>query len=788
MFNPHVPETQRDSAQPSTNGRTVAPRARHRQPAEIAQRSIGNRAVLKLRSQSPIRIQRQLAMGRIDDPLEHEADAVAERVMAMTQADVTRQGDTGTGQRTCSAAVAAEDRRLRRKATGEARGDAAISGAVHETLATAGRPLDAQTRGFFEPRFGRDFGDVRIHHDSLADASARSVSALAYTAGNHVVFRRGAFSPETAGGKRLLAHELTHVTQQVGQIQRQAVPAPAQSLPPEALVSRDPLGEALGRIARIARSTTIEAQVAAIEAAVAGIDLGSRPNLHAVIRAISSTFGADSGPVLTLFLTRLEQAQGPRRPTPEDIARMDRTIGMMAVQPRGPYRQYGPGVLLPVVSQVARPLLPLAEAMENFDAGAGSFIAGMIEGLSGSLNEMQRAQLQTRLSQSQLLSALFPEIFAAGAAVGVVEDVVDAVKGVYHVLGNLGEFLQGMAQLVGAMFSDESSAIGRAVGREMGRSFGARLGTMAEENVFRFTFDLGRLIGPTIVYIVLAFVGAPEVVASAMVMRLLPVLRPLLLRFPALLEMAEAAALWLRERSAGTILGRAMEARRLALAAPALARIRVAIRAGAFVTRTFERALAENLATEGVGLARVMAAVPDRGFARLYGIAYDGLNNPEIWESVLADIAREAQAVRPPFANAEVTSRSTQAIWNLSERAAGPGGRIAVLPRGNLPQNFIEYAPWGPRFYDVNIGRGHGMSSHLVQDLVVDRALQRAGVSMSAEQFRAAMGAVPGQMPGMSTPLRQLLWEALYDGTEGRLTSPEGTIALLRAALEAGVD
>lgn len=85
---------------------------------------------------------------------------------------------------------------------------------VGEVVAAGGRPLDAQTRGFFEPRFGRDLGDVRIHTDGRADASARAVDALAYTVGRDVVFRRDAYAPETAQGKWLLAHELAHVLQQ----------------------------------------------------------------------------------------------------------------------------------------------------------------------------------------------------------------------------------------------------------------------------------------------------------------------------------------------------------------------------------------------------------------------------------------------------------------------------------------------------------------------------------------------------------------------------------------------
>jgi hypothetical protein len=78
----------------------------------------------------------------------------------------------------------------------------------------AGAPLGGETRDFMESRLGADFGDVRIHSDSKASDSARSVQAHAYTVGNDVVFQSGKYEPESDSGKRMLAHELTHVVQQ----------------------------------------------------------------------------------------------------------------------------------------------------------------------------------------------------------------------------------------------------------------------------------------------------------------------------------------------------------------------------------------------------------------------------------------------------------------------------------------------------------------------------------------------------------------------------------------------
>jgi outer membrane protein OmpA-like peptidoglycan-associated protein len=85
---------------------------------------------------------------------------------------------------------------------------------VHDVIGSSGQPLDGGTRAFMEPRFGHDFSRVRVHTDDRAAESARAVNALAYTIGRDVVFGEGQYAPEASEGRRLLAHELTHVVQQ----------------------------------------------------------------------------------------------------------------------------------------------------------------------------------------------------------------------------------------------------------------------------------------------------------------------------------------------------------------------------------------------------------------------------------------------------------------------------------------------------------------------------------------------------------------------------------------------
>ncbi len=104
--------------------------------------------------------------------------------------------------------------------------------AVH-SLQNRGAPLAPSTRAFFEPRFGTDFSNVRLHESRAAASLAGSLSARAFTTGNHIVM--GGHSASEDEGKHLLAHELTHVVQQrhdgPGKIQRRVCVDPEDMRP-----------------------------------------------------------------------------------------------------------------------------------------------------------------------------------------------------------------------------------------------------------------------------------------------------------------------------------------------------------------------------------------------------------------------------------------------------------------------------------------------------------------------------------------------------------------------------
>ena len=171
-------------------------------------------------------LQARLELGRSDDPLEHEADRVAERLTAATPGRLQRACACGGTPGPDGECAACRARRLGMQRKPAAAGPGQAPAIVHDVLRSPGRPLEPSTRAAMEHGLGRDLGAVRVHTDSRAAASARAVDALAYTVGSDIVFAQGRHAPGTREGRRLLAHELAHVLQQRGGtalLQRQAI-------------------------------------------------------------------------------------------------------------------------------------------------------------------------------------------------------------------------------------------------------------------------------------------------------------------------------------------------------------------------------------------------------------------------------------------------------------------------------------------------------------------------------------------------------------------------------------
>jgi Domain of unknown function (DUF4157) len=157
----------------------------------------------------------KLAIGSLDEPLEHEADRVADQVMRMPDSALSISPGSPQLNRKCAECEEEDKKKLHMKSSAvpQAVGVEAPP-IVHEVLRQPGQPLDAATRAFFEPRFVYDFSRVRVHTDNRAAASANSITARAYTVGRHVVFGRGGCRLGTRADRHLLSHELAHVFQQ----------------------------------------------------------------------------------------------------------------------------------------------------------------------------------------------------------------------------------------------------------------------------------------------------------------------------------------------------------------------------------------------------------------------------------------------------------------------------------------------------------------------------------------------------------------------------------------------
>lgn len=196
--------------------------------------TLSNQAMQRRLAQT---IQPKLTVNQPGDAYEQEADRVADQVMRMPTGGASIQTASPQIQRLCSQCEEDlqrqsidedEEETVQAKAMSSFPSPVSTASSPHDSLPHGGQPLPPSVRAFFEPRFGYDFSQVKIHTNSQAAESAQALNARAYTYRNNVVFNRGEYSPETNAGRHLLAHELTHVVQQSGAshppVQRQAVP------------------------------------------------------------------------------------------------------------------------------------------------------------------------------------------------------------------------------------------------------------------------------------------------------------------------------------------------------------------------------------------------------------------------------------------------------------------------------------------------------------------------------------------------------------------------------------
>lgn len=200
-------------------------------------------AEVGIRQSATPHVQAKLTVSHPADSAEKEADRVADAVMRMpsSQPAIDKEEDPAV-QRACAAcadeervdraideekdvvqratdgkALEQEDEKVQTKphAQGVPQVTPALDAQI-QSVHQGGAPLPREARAFFEPRLNADLSQVRVHTGAQASSVARQLDARAFTVGNDITFGAGQYQPSSSEGKRLIAHELTHVIQQGG--------------------------------------------------------------------------------------------------------------------------------------------------------------------------------------------------------------------------------------------------------------------------------------------------------------------------------------------------------------------------------------------------------------------------------------------------------------------------------------------------------------------------------------------------------------------------------------------
>ena len=202
--------------------------------AQSLQQRLGNRAThqlvqrsRKLATPSPLPLKANeattiqlasipspLRISRPTDPAEREAEQVARKIVTMPESST--QQDSTTQKPPVTKSVGGGHGATSPATQGAARTSPGPSPVTvpSRTGISGGSPLPTPVRRFMEPRFGANFGNVRIHTNQAAAKQSAQISAHAFTVGEHIYFGQDKFEPHSSRGKELIAHELTHTIQQ----------------------------------------------------------------------------------------------------------------------------------------------------------------------------------------------------------------------------------------------------------------------------------------------------------------------------------------------------------------------------------------------------------------------------------------------------------------------------------------------------------------------------------------------------------------------------------------------
>ncbi|NEO86558.1 MAG: DUF4157 domain-containing protein [Spirulina sp. SIO3F2] len=209
------------------------PTSKHSQTQTEQQRELPQPVQAAQYNALTLPIMPKLTIGAVGDQYEQEADAMATQVVQQLNNPIPVQREEYEDEKSEMLPAQfltqslqriegdeSEEERIQRLPLVQLKG-ASVGGAVLPELEQSiqrergkGQPLAESIRQPMENAFGTNFGEVHIHTDNTADQLNQSIQAKAFTTGQDVFFRQGAYAPESKGGQELLAHELTHVVQQ----------------------------------------------------------------------------------------------------------------------------------------------------------------------------------------------------------------------------------------------------------------------------------------------------------------------------------------------------------------------------------------------------------------------------------------------------------------------------------------------------------------------------------------------------------------------------------------------
>ncbi len=460
----------------------------------------------------PSLIQQLVPISPPNDAAEHEADRMAERVVASTANSAAIVPPSGAGSRpSLRSADAPITGSAASRPHADNSGSATVPGDVPQMRASVGESISPETRAMMEPRFGFDFRNVRIFADERAAVAADSIRARAYTVGTKIVFGANQYAPGSAEGQRLIAHELTHVTQQAaGQTRIQRA---EQTVSESVQIPRETNSGTTAYAKYLA--TIPEEQARSIILGVSDL-----PFLYRLRNALASfhiTNPGDETRYRALF--DAVQAQIQRVSTASEEIRLEANALEEAAAEQmsngefdrispDPYggappplagNVYGASGTLygPVMEGVAEAPGNALDASVQLGQSGAAFFMGLAHAISESrLSDAQKEDLQRLIT---LCYPLAPVVYA-GMTDGIVETSLDTLIG----LANLEEAITAAFDLAHVLASPGGEEFALEMGRALGRNLNQELVALTELSAPSFAFQIGKLLGPIICDIVLA--------------------------------------------------------------------------------------------------------------------------------------------------------------------------------------------------------------------------------------------------------------------------------------------